>query len=397
MAWSWWGDFEKIMCGKWIGEQIEINGNPIRIFLHIEQTETEVTVKFDFNDDSFENTAFYVEYSDDMLYFFHNDKAHRAEYVLTIENDDLIKCKFSVINCWGYSGKFEKDFNFTRLEKLSEDEYEKYSASNKIRPKSASRLEVLKEYAEYGDIKTNAKFTYNFDERENLLDVIAKYNLDELVKGKNDVDTAIALMHWFCGRYRHGNPPGGLAKTRTPQGIMEFADNNGGKTNCRGLSLALAQLIRAFDIKAFHITCKPYEQPFDDCHVVVCVYCESLKKYIMLDPSANLYIKNKDNEIIGVDELRDILLADGELIPNEEATNWGNDGRMAKLDDYRDYMAKNLIRIERCIANGYGYDRKEGSVTLIPSKYMEVEANHTVFYKETKKNFMTSRESFWQV
>jgi len=354
MAWSYWDDFEKTMCGKWIGEEFEINGSRVRIFIHIEQTETEVTVKFDFNNDSFENAAFYVEYSDGMLYFFHNDKAHRAEYILTIENNDLIKCKFSVINCWGYNGKFEKDFNFTRLEKLSKEEYKKHSTSNKIRPKNQSKIDTLKEYAEYGDIKKDVVFSYNFDERKNILDVINKYSLDELVKGKNDVDTSITLMHWFCKSYRHGNPPGGLAKTRTLQGLMEFADKNEGRTNCRGLSLALAQLIRAFNVKAFHITCAPYEEPFSDCHVVVCVYCESIKKYIMLDPSANLYLKNKDGEIISVEEFRDILIANGELVPNVEATNWGGEGNMTKLDDYRAYMAKNFIRLDRCIVNGYG-------------------------------------------
>ncbi len=52
---------------------------------------------------------------------------------------------------------------------------------------------------------------------------------------------------------------------------MQFADENEGITNCRGLSLILAQLIRAYNIKAFHITCMPYEEPFSDCHVIVSV------------------------------------------------------------------------------------------------------------------------------
>ena len=395
MAWSWWDDFDKMMCGKWISEEFEINESYVRIFLHIEQPETEVTVKLSFGNDSFENTAFYVEYSDNMLYFFHNDKSHRAEYILTIENDDLIKCKFSVKNCWGYKGKFEKDIDFTRLEKLSEEEYKKYSASNRIRTRNENKIELLKEYAEYGDIETDVKFIYKFDERENILDVIEKYNLDELVKDKSDVETAITLMNWFCKRYRHGNPPGGLSNTRTLQGIMEFADKNKGRTNCRGLAIALTQLIRGFNIKAFHITCMPYEEPFDDCHVVVCVYCESLKKFIMLDPSANLYLKNKDGEIISVEELRDILINDEELFANEGCTNWGNDGQMTMFDEYRNYMAKNLIRIDRYNVNGYGTDGGDGCVILIPRKYMENEAK--IFDESTQKNFITSRKSFWQI
>jgi len=195
--------------------------------------------------------------------------------------------------------------------------------ANIVEPKDAEKIDILKEYAEYGDIESATRFEFKFDERENMFDIIETCNLDDLVKGKHDVEIAISMMYWLCGRYRHGNPPKGLASTRTPQGLMEFADNNNGRTNCRGLSLLLAQLIRAYSIKAFHVTCLPYEEPFSDCHVVVCVYCESLDKCIMLDPSANLYLKNKNDEIISVEEFRDILIADGELYPNKESTNWG--------------------------------------------------------------------------
>jgi hypothetical protein len=289
------------------------------------------------------------------------------------------------------SGVFEKDLEFTRL---SEEDERKYKHT--VAPKDTSKIDILKEYAEYGDIKSDVKFEFKFDERENMLDIIEKYNLDGLVKDKNDVDTAIALMHWFCGRYRHGNPSGGgLARARTPQALMEYADEHEGRTNCRGLSIALAQLIRAYNIKAFHITCLPYEEPFDDCHVVVCVYCDSLGKYIMLDPSANLYLKNKAGEIIGVEEFRDILIADGELTLNDEATNWGNDEGMANLDAYRDYMAKNFIRIERYNINGYGSDGQGGCVILVPNKYMQNETKN--FDENKQKDFITSRKYFWQI
>jgi hypothetical protein len=222
MAWQWWDDFDKMMCGKWISEQFEINGNYVRTFLHIEQAGAEVIVKFDFDSDDFNNSAFYVEYSYDSLYFFHNDREHRAKYILTMENNDLMKCKFSVMNCWGYKGKFEKDIDFTRLEALSEEEYKKYASSNKVKPKDASKkVDILKEYAEYGDIKSDVKFEFKFDERGNMLDIIEEYNLDELVKGKNDVEKAITLMHWLCARYRHGNPPGHW-EAATPQALMEF-------------------------------------------------------------------------------------------------------------------------------------------------------------------------------
>jgi len=158
--------------------------------------------------------------------------------------------------------------------------------STTVSPKPGRKIDTLTEYAEYGDIKTDVSFAFEFNEREHLLDMIEAHNLDGLVKGKSDAETAITLMRWLCGRYRHGNPPGWRETARTPQGLTAFADKNEGRINCRCLSLILAQLIRAYGIKAFHITCMPYEEPFDDCHVVVCVCCESLGKTIMLDPSA---------------------------------------------------------------------------------------------------------------
>ena len=375
MAWRWWDDFDKRFCGKW---------RSYGIFLNIEFDEKNVNVNFSFNVAYFNQSAFYVEWSYNSLYFFHNDREWRMEYILTY-NDDKLKCKRIQ-----RKNNTEEDFEFTRL---SEEEEAKCKYT--VAPKDAAKIDILKEYAEYGDVNADVKFEFKFDEHENMLDILEKYNLDELVKDKSDVETAIALMHWFCARYRHGNPQdGGLAKVRTPQALMEYADQHEGRTNCRGLAITLVQLIRAYNIKAFHTTCMPYEQPFDDCHVVVNVYCENLGKWIMLDPSANLYLKNNAGEIIGVEEFRDILLADGELFANPESTNWGNEGNMENLDGYRDYMAKNLMRIERYGISSYGKDWQGGNVILIPQKYFDNEAKN--FDETQQKNFITSREYFWQ-
>jgi hypothetical protein len=381
MAWFWWGwwdDFDKRFCGKWISEATHFG----RIFLNIEFDENKkgVKVDFSFGVSDFNNPTFYVENSYNSLYFFHNDKQNRIEYTLTIDENDDNKAKCKIIQ---RNSAFEKDdIEFTRL---SEEEEKRY------KPKATARIDILREYAEYGSVKTDARFKFKLDERKNMLDIIEKNNLDELVKGKNDMEIAIVLMNWLSSRYKHGNPPGSFPKKRTPQVLMEFADKNEGRINCRGLSIILTKLIRAYNIKAFHITCMPYEQPFDDCHVVVCVYCEKLNKWIMLDPSFNLYLKNKNGEIIGVDELRDILISDKELLANEDMkTAW-----IDTIKDYRDYMAKNLIRIERYIVNGHNYDAESGGVILIPEKYMQNEAKN--FDAESHKNFITSRENFWQV
>ena len=261
-----------------------------------------------------------------------------------------------------------------------------------VAPKESSRINVLREHAQYGDIKSDIVFEFKFDERQNMLDIIEAHNLDDLVKGKSDAETAITLMNWLCQHYKHGNPPRRICEDKpTPQAIMAAADTWENRTNCRGLSLILAQLIRAYNIKAFHITCMPYEEPFDDCHVVVCVYSERLRKLIMLDPTFNLYARNKAGEIIGVDEFRKFMIAGFNVSLNDDSYSHLYGG----LDGYKEYMTKNLVRIERSAVNGYGLDTEEGSVVLLSENYMQNEAKS--FPSDEQAAFITSREYFWQV
>jgi len=265
-----------------------------------------------------------------------------------------------------------------------------------VAPKETKRIDILREHAQYGDIKSDKEFKFTFDERDNMLDIIEAHNLDELVKGKNDAETAITLMNWLCQHYKHGNPLHWICENKpTPQDIMQTADKWEHRTNCRGLSLILAQLIRAYGIKAFHITCMPYEEPFDDCHVVVCVYSERLRKLIVLDPTYNLYVRNKAGEIIGIDELRKFLIAGFNVSFNDDCFShlFENDN-----ENYKSYMAKNLVRIERYTENSYGVDcvdDKEGRIVLVSENYMHKEAKQ--FSAEAQTTFVTSREYFWKV
>jgi len=381
MPWLWWGEFDKRYCGKWVSEEFLINKSRQRIFLKIEfQEKSGAKVFVSFRRVHFAGEVFYAESSCGALYFFHNDMEHRAEYTLKLENANSIKCDFSIKNCFGLTEPFKKAIKFIRL---SEEEEKMYRYA--VEPKDKSRLEVLREYAAYGEKRVDIKFAYSFDERKNMLDIIEKYGLDALVRGMSEVEAAAALMNWQYSRYKHGDI--GLSKERTPQALMRFADANGGRTNCRGLALILAQLIRAYGMKAFHVTCMPYEEPFNDCHVVVSAFCGG--RWIMLDPSANLYLRNKGGEIVGAPEFRDILIEGGALAASGGSLGPWN----GSLGKYRDYMAKNMIRFKRGTSEAYGRDEGEGSVVLLPEKYMAEEAGK--FDENTRKRFIISREDFW--
>ena len=252
-----------------------------------------------------------------------------------------------------------------------------------------TREDILKAYVHYGESALDETFHYLFDERDNVADIIAEHNLDTLVRNRSDLGTALVLMSWLCSHYKHGNPPGGLCGNATPQAIMAAADRWHKRTNCLGLSLILAQMLRAYGIKACHVHCLPYEEPFDDCHVVVSAYCPSLGQSIMLDPSYNLYLKDHSGHIVSVQRFRDILIADGELRANP--TDFRT---LGTLEAYRAYMSKNLIRIQRSPVNGYGIcPDSDKRITLLPEQYMKAHAHQ--FSEAAQKGFVTSQKYFW--
>lgn len=271
-----------------------------------------------------------------------------------------------------------------------------------VAPKEANKLHILQEYAQYGNISPAAPFTYANNDRENMQDIISTHNLDTVVDGKNDINTAIALMGWLCKRYKHGNPSSNFPASDTPQAIMESADKNNMHGNCRMLSVILAHLLRAYGIKAYHVTCMPYEYPFDDCHVVVNAYIASLAKWIMLDPSSNLYLKNSIGEIIDVAEFRTHLIAGDTLTMSTHHTYTAEEDWFATkhglrtdtpINAYTDYMAKNMVRFSRSIATGYGLDSDNDCIELVPEKYMQNEASN--FPPEYQVRFTTSHDDFW--
>lgn len=92
----------------------------------------------------------------------------------------------------------------------------------------------------------------------------------------------------MCNHFIHDGTSG-LPKGRSIKNIITFCENNNGKINCRGLAIFLASLLRLNGIKASHIICMPFEEPFDDCHVVTDCFLPSGKR-IMFDPTYRLYL-----------------------------------------------------------------------------------------------------------
>ncbi|MBQ7313268.1 MAG: hypothetical protein IJW81_06760 [Clostridia bacterium] len=175
-------------------------------------------------------------------------------------------------------------------------------------------------------------------------------------------------------------------KERGLADFLKWCGEHDHRTNCRGLSIMLGNLLRYNGIRAQHITCQPYEEPFNDCHVVVDCILPSGKR-IMLDPTYRLYFRDADGAYVSLPGLRTILRNDGELIPNETASYTGGEGFV--LADYREYMAKNTLRFSKDRVNADHRDEYE-RMRLFPAGYPKErisDAENTIV--------LTDDKAFW--
>ncbi|MBO5352694.1 MAG: hypothetical protein J6A77_05290 [Lachnospiraceae bacterium] len=252
-----------------------------------------------------------------------------------------------------------------------------------------SRLELLKKYAEYDRSKEEAYET-EYHLGGEIPAVLERYGFYDYIK---DVDTAsdemvFQTLHFVCDHFGHDGSAG-LTGTCDITGLIEFCEQHDGKMNCRGLAMLLASLLRLFSVKARHITCMPYEDPFHDCHVVVDCLLPSGKR-IMLDPTWRLYLKDAEGRYVSLERFRELLFREENVFANPEAAYNGNG---FDKEYYRNYMTKNTVRFSRGTLCADGMDDNEARrVELIPAYYPVKNFDYTV-----RKNFVYDDRMFWRM
>ena len=368
---------DKRLIGKWYKENM---GETINIF-----DESPLRMKISFTSSGYYNFEPNCVYEKDEFFCYEiNDEYYRMVYHI----------KFADGNLEGFYTQHGKEtpVKYIKLSDTPEDEPYKFIPPEVFVPNSEkTRLESLKEYADY-DKENKYGSSVEFVLGGKTPKILKKYNYFDYIKGLDNSSDEIVfkLLDFVCDHFGH-NGTKGLGSGRTITDLIGFCECNEGKSNCRGLAILLASLLRLNGIKAQHITCMPYEEPFDDCHVVVDCLLPSGKR-IMLDPTWRLYLKDKDGEYVSLPRLRALLLA-GELIFENPTADYNGQG-FAK-EYHGNYMTKNCFRFARSTLAKEGVDgRTETSryIELIPKCYPIKK-----FSKYRKKDFVCNDIEFWEI
>lgn len=373
---------DKRLIGKWYKEE---GGETLNIF-----DETPLRVK--------------MSCASSGHYHFEPNCVYEKEGYLCFENNDetyrmISHVKYVEGHLEGYYTQFGKDtpIRYSLVSHTPEDKPYKYLPTEVYVPETQEkRIDLLKKYALY-DRTRHESYETEYVLGGEVPSILEKYGFSEYVKDMNAEadDIVFKIFDFVCDHFGHnGSVP--LPSKRGIEDLIEFCEKNGRKTNCRGLSILLSSLLRLYGIKARHITCMPYEDPFNDCHVVVDCLLPSGKR-IMLDPTWRLFFKNSQGEYVSLENLRKMLIADEPVFPNSDASynSFGEKENGQPFDQtyYYNYMTKNTFRFSRGTYYADGSeDTSVRQVELIPAGY-PVEK----FTESNKKDFVYDDVAFWRL
>lgn len=286
--------------------------------------------------------------------------------------------------------QFEKDMEvrFERDSDIPEDKDMEFFQPNYVAP-TEPRIDILRRFAEYDYSQEESSYSTEYVLRGEKPSVLDKYDYDSYVAGKSGDELMFALLNFVCDHFKH-NGVGGTGGTGITE-LIRFCERNNMSTNCRGLAILLSSLLRLNGIRARHITCMPYEQPFNDCHVVVDCELPSGAR-VMIDPTYRLYLKDAKGEYVSLPRLREMLISGEEYFPNADA---GYNGGEFDLSGHREYMTKNTLRFSRGTLAADGHDDDDRRcVRLVPKGYPPKDI---AFSDAEKASFVFDDRKFWEM
>lgn len=237
---------------------------------------------------------------------------------------------------WGYSeyqhAKTDTDLDNIRKEKKF------IAALNQI--KQYDKLILLQQSGSYQSANSNTlpAFYYQAADHQNLKEVRQYFNLDSIAGNGDEVSKLINIMLFVTHNIKYDGSNWALCEFDAID-FYNYHKTTGKGINCRHKAMTLNEMYLAMGFKSRYVTCMPKDQTDPDCHVINCVYSETLKKWLWMDAAHGIYVMDEHNNLLSIEEVRARLKNNQPMKLNKETER--------TKDWYLDYyMAKNLYWIQ---------------------------------------------------
>lgn len=202
---------------------------------------------------------------------------------------------------------------------------------------------------------------------KNLAALRSAYNIDSIAGSGSELSRIANVLHWVHGVVKYDgqhDEPEGLSTLE----MVELCKREGRGLHCGALAWVLADCLQSIGVKARQVVCLPKDTLDTECHSIVAVYSDSLRKWLWADPTNDAYVMDDRGVALSIDEVRDRLIRGLPLVLNADAS-FGGEPLDAEQYLYN-YMAKNLYRF-RIFAVDVDADGAAVSYTmeLVPNGY----------------------------
>ena len=163
--------------------------------------------------------------------------------------------------------------------------------------------------------------------------------MKEIADDGTDYEKTRRLLEWEAEHIVHNAKYDGHVQN-TALSLFEYAYDTEESINSRSLSLALTECLLAVGLKARVIYMYPGSPYQCDNHVVCEVWMKELNKWVMVDPTYNSVVLDKDNTPLNILEIRTAL---AELESLHLADGFHYNGQAVPEDEILQHYAKNMF------------------------------------------------------
>jgi hypothetical protein len=223
-------------------------------------------------------------------------------------------------------------------------------------------------------------FYYETPKNARLQDVKTFFKLDSIAGNGDEITKMLNILYWIHNNIRHDGSNFALAEFDAID-LYNYHKATGKGINCRHLAISLNEMYLAMGWKSRYVTCLPKDESDQDCHVINCVWIDSLQKWIWVDPTFAAYVKDENEIFLSIDEVRERLIDGRPLILNEDA-NWNNQTKQTKEGYLLNYMAKNLYWLQVPVNSMFNPESRYRNsvnkyVSLLPMGYTRSNLNNS--------------------
>ncbi|MDR0833880.1 MAG: transglutaminase-like domain-containing protein [Candidatus Symbiothrix sp.] len=257
-----------------------------------------------------------------------------------------------------------------------------------------SYLETLQQAGGYAKTETAELPAFDYETPENgrMKDVRRYFKLDSIAGNGDEISKILNMMYWIHNNILHDGSNWALAEFSSID-LYHYQKATGKGINCRHLAIALNEMYLSMGWKSRYVTCLPKDENDQDCHVINCVWVDSLQKWIWIDPTFAAYVKDENGNFLSISEVRERLIDSRPLVLNEDA-NWNNQNKQTKEYYLENYMTKNLYWIQVPVNSMFNPESRYRNnvnkyVSLLPTGFTRSDM-------ETMGTITHDPEYFWQ-